>query len=609
MKLSTKLVLSFSIVIVLVGGIGITFSYLNEAVKDQVTAESEQAIDEIELAGEMGLHLYQSLTRTQYLLEDQYRQSLSMNFSRGNRTEETLENNIDESLQKFRESINETRMRIRQEPSNIFRDTTSSADVSQLLDKLEKKFSIYSSLVTQLQNLSSKNYEDGKEFFTVTIEPYFRTNLLPLIEEVRAEIQTNHHQEIQRLNSQLNWVGYILMIATVVALLIAISVTFFLHRSIANPIKKIAKAAKSIGQGNLSERINYNSNDELGELSNTFDHMAESLSQTTVSRDYVDSIIEAMADLLVVTDADHNITRVNSAGVQMLDSTEDALLGRRINTIFKNLPDKIFETESDGNLKSSDSVLIAKDGVKTPVSISKGTIRNSSGTVDGYVIVASDISSEKEAQQKIAKSLKEKEVLLAEIHHRVKNNLAVISGLLQMQRWEAENEHAASALQQSQLRVQSIALVHEKLYQSESLSFIQFDRYIRDLLQAISDTYLSLDSGISIETELDDIVLNINQAIPCSLLINELVVNAFKYAFPDTQDEGMITVSVAKSEEHVTVMVQDNGQGFEDDEITSNSLGMSLVETLSKQLSGTLDFNNSDGVTVTVTFKAEEVSE
>jgi len=606
MKLSTKLVLSFSIVVVLVGGIGITSSYINEAVKDQVTAESEQAIDEIELAGEMAVHLYQSLTRTQYLLEDRYRQSLSMNYNRGNRTKKTLKENINESLQKFQQSTNESRKRIRQEPSNfIIEDTTSSSDVLQLLNKLEKKFSIYSSLLNQFQSLSSESYEDGKEFFTVTIEPYFRTNLLPLIEEVRTAIQTNHQQGVKHLNSQLSWVGNILMFATVLSLLIAISITFFLYRSLANPIKKIATAAKSIGQGNLDERINYSSNDELGQLSSTFDHMAESLSKTTVSRDYVDSIIEAMADLLVVTDENYNITRVNSAGIQMLNSTEDEILGQHIDTIFNNLPDKISKRQANGNVKNSDSVLVSRDGDEIPVSISKGTIKNSSGTTDGYVILASDISAEKEAQQKIAKSLKEKEVMLAEIHHRVKNNLAVIAGLLEMQIWEAESDLAASALKQSRLRVQSIALVHEKLYQTESLSFIEFDQYVQDLLEGIHGTYSIEESNIEITTELERIVLNINQAIPCSLLINELVVNSLKHGFEDGQ-EGNIKVLLKEIDKQVNVIVKDNGKGFSEEE-DPESVAITLVKTLAKQLDGTVTFKNENGANISVLFKAEEV--
>lgn len=606
MKLKTKLILSFSVVIVLIGGIGITSTYINESVKDQVTAESEQAIDEVELAGELALQLYQSLTRTQYLLEDQYRQSLSMNYSRGNKSRETLINNIEVSLQKFRRNLDNIRALIKKDPEDIFQDTTTSKEVPGLLNKLEKKFSIYSSLLKQFQELSEESYQDGKEFFTVTIEPYFRTNLLPLIEQVRKEIQSNHEEEIASLNTELARVGYILGFATMLALVTAISLTFFLYRSIANPIQKITTAAKSIGRGNLEERIDYNSKDELGQLSEAFDTMAENLSRTTVSRDYVDSIIEAMADLLIVTDTDYRISRVNSAGMEMLGSSEEELLMEPASEIFTNPSKPIVGEGSTENIKSCNAEITLKEGESIPVSVSKGTIKNAEGDIQGYVIVASDISTEKEAQKKIAQSLKEKEVMLAEIHHRVKNNLAVITGLLQMQIWEADSEDAASVLKQSQLRVRSIALVHEKLYQSETLSHIEFDTYIQELIEAISDMYIRTSSDIQIDTELAPLILNINQAIPCSLLINELIINAFKYAFNDGKG-GTIKVSLRKKDQRVTLQVQDNGKGLKKEDMDSGSLGLTLVKTLTKQLNGDLQIKNSNGAHVIVEFTAEEV--
>src|SRR6056297_1694349 len=139
MKLRTKLVLSFSVVVLLVGGIGVTSSYVNEAVKDQVTNESKEAIEEIELAGEMGLQLYRSLTRTQYLLEDKYRQSLSTDFNQGGMSNELVVKNIDQSLKRFRQSIENVRALIKEDvDKEDEQDTTGTAKVLSLLDKLEK---------------------------------------------------------------------------------------------------------------------------------------------------------------------------------------------------------------------------------------------------------------------------------------------------------------------------------------------------------------------------------------------------------------------------------------------------------------------------------------
>jgi PAS domain S-box-containing protein len=605
MKLSTKLIGSFSIVVLIVGGIGLTASYLNDAVKDQVTLESDKAIQEVTLTGELGLQLFKSLTRTQYLLEDSYRESLSMNYSRSNRTREVQIAEIEKSLEKFEESLDQLRSTIQSETNNIFEYPKDSSKVLGLLEELENKYRNYSALITQFQNISDENYQDRKEFFTVTIEPYFRTNLLPNIEQLRSQIQKAHQQQIAGLNNQLDKVGYILVISTGIALIIAIILSLFIYRSIANPIAQIAEAAERFGQGNLQNRINYDSDDELGQLSDTFDQMAENLSKTTVSRDYVDSIIEAIADSLIVTDEHCKIRRVNSAALEILDRTEEELLNESVDCIFDEMPDDMldgFDTETSntytGTLKHKNQAI--------PVSISRGTINNKDSGVKGYVFVASDISSEKKAQQKIAESLKEKEVLLAEIHHRVKNNLAVISGLLQMQMWESESPKAKTALQQSHLRVQSIALVHEKLYQSESLSYIQFNRYLDDLLETISDVYMGDKSDIEIQSNIEDITLTVNQAIPCALLINELVNNAFKYAF-DNGENGIISVTLKQLDDKILTKVSDNGVGIQDNDENPGSLELNLVNTLTKQLNGRLSFYNDDGAHIEVTFIAEDI--
>ena len=609
MKLSTKLIGSFSIVILFLGGIGLTASYFNDAVKDQVTFESEKAIQEVTLAGELGLQLFKSLTRTQYLLEDSYRESLSMDYSRSNRTKEVQIAEIDKALGEFEKSLEELRMLVKSEQKSIFEASTDSAEILSLLEKLEKKYRNYSALLTQFQNISTENYQDRKEFFTVTIEPYFRSNLLPEIDQLRNRIQETHQQQVAGLNSQLDRVGYILVIATGLALIVAIVLSLFIYRSIANPIAKIADAAQSVGQGDLQNRIDYDSNDELGQLSSTFDQMAENLSRTTVSRDYVDSIIEAMADLLVVTDEDLNITRVNSAVYDILGYTEQELLDKTIDTLFNDIPDETLAKQHTDTNKTYTGELVGKNENVIPVSISRGKISGKDEAIEGYVFVASDISSEKKAQQKISESLREKEVLLAEIHHRVKNNLAVISGLLQMQMWESENDNAKSALQQSHLRVQSIALVHEKLYQSESLSYIQFDRYLLDLLQTIADIYIGSETDIDINSKLNELTLNVNQAIPCALLINELVINAFKYAFENI-DGGTINIEVRKDEQQVLVKVSDNGHGFANGDELDNgqSLGLELVDTLVAQLNGELKLYNREGAHIEFRFTPEGVS-
>ena len=143
MKLSTKLIGSFSIVVLFMGGIGLTASYFNNAVKDQVTFESEKAIQEVTLAGELGLQLFKSLTRTQYLLEDSYRESLSMDYSRSNRTKEVQIAEIDKALGEFEKSLEELRTLVKSNQQNIFEPAADSSKVLSLLESLEKKYKNY----------------------------------------------------------------------------------------------------------------------------------------------------------------------------------------------------------------------------------------------------------------------------------------------------------------------------------------------------------------------------------------------------------------------------------------------------------------------------------
>ncbi|MEW6497224.1 MAG: PAS domain S-box protein [Cyanobacteriota bacterium] len=217
------------------------------------------------------------------------------------------------------------------------------------------------------------------------------------------------------------------------------------------------------------------------------------------------------------------------------------------------------------------------------------------GTV--YVAVQHDITEQKKAQEQIQTSLKEKEVLLKEIHHRVKNNLQIVKSLLQMQARRTKEPEAILVLQDSQNRIASIALVHEKLYRSEDLANIDFGQYIPDLTMHLFETYNVSSNTIALKLEVDNIFLEIDTAIPCGLIINELVSNSLKYAFPNHR-QGEIQVKFnANSNRMMTLIVRDNGIGIPEkfDIEKTQSLGLTLVQGLVEQLEGTLELDRSQG--------------
>lgn len=220
----------------------------------------------------------------------------------------------------------------------------------------------------------------------------------------------------------------------------------------------------------------------------------------------------------------------------------------------------------------------------------------------GAVLVAvqQDITEQKRAAEQIKVSLREKEVLLKEIHHRVKNNLGIVDGLLQMQSRRSSYPEVVATLRESQNRIASIALVHEKLYGSEDLANIDFAQYIADLTAHLFDSYNTHANQIKLTTQIEPISLDIDTAVPCGLIINELVSNALKYAF--NAQIGEIQVIFQQSSDHMALIVRDNGIGLPQDFDLkqTKTLGMTLVKGLVKQLKGTLDVNTQQGTTFTI---------
>jgi two-component sensor histidine kinase len=200
----------------------------------------------------------------------------------------------------------------------------------------------------------------------------------------------------------------------------------------------------------------------------------------------------------------------------------------------------------------------------------------------------------------------ENEVLLKEVHHRVKNNLQVVSSLLRLQSSHFDDARIVEAFAESQDRIRSMSLVHEKLYQSADLAQIDFGDYVRDLAVQLLETYCASADGVSLAVEVEDIALDIDQAISCGLILNELLSNAIKHAFPGERT-GDVRVEMRARAGQISLLVSDNGVGLPDDLDVeqSDSLGLELVHALTQQLDGTLNVENRDGCTVSILFAAE----
>jgi PAS domain S-box-containing protein len=221
----------------------------------------------------------------------------------------------------------------------------------------------------------------------------------------------------------------------------------------------------------------------------------------------------------------------------------------------------------------------------------------------GAVIISHDITDRKLSEEKVKASLLEKETMLKEIHHRVKNNLQVISSLLNMQSSHLQDEKAKEALQASMARVRTMAMIHTQLYQSQDLARVDFGLFIRDLISNISQSYGRAVSPVEIHVDAGEISLGIDNSIPCGLILNELVSNALKHAFPEGE-EGEINIRMRSEDKRVTLTVQDNGIGFPGSIDLTNlkSLGLELVNLLVGQINGKIDMRVDGGTTWTITF-------
>ncbi len=415
---------------------------------------------------------------------------------------------------------------------------------------------------------------------------------------------TDQVTNAQRANYTLFGVAIILFIST-------LTTGIFISSSISKPIIKLRNAANDIGEGRFDTKIEIKSKDEIGELAASFNRMNAELQKTTVSKEYVDNIIRNIFGTLVVVAPDGTIQIVNKTACDLLGYRVEELVGRPVDIIFGDgtLQFKkpwLDELNGKGSLSNIETTYLTKDGKKIPVLLSGSVMRHNNSGVQGIVFVALDITERKQAEEQIRESLKEKEVLLREIHHRVKNNLQIVSSLIEHQSEYIKDKNVIDMLTESQNRILSMSLVHEKLYQSKDLSKIDFNEYINDMVAELIQSYEVNGSKITLNMNIENIPMSIDFAIPCGLIINELVTNSLKHAFPPGT-QGEINIAFHSTDQNMLeLVVSDNGIGIPKDLDfrKTESLGLHLITTLAEnQLHGKINLNRSKGTEFQIKFR------
>jgi PAS domain S-box-containing protein len=308
--------------------------------------------------------------------------------------------------------------------------------------------------------------------------------------------------------------------------------------------------------------------------------------------------------------ANGTIVEMNLTGASMLGIERRSLIKERFSRfVAPDYQDEYYlfnkRVLEKRDKQTCDLKLLKKDGTLFYVNLEGITAEDSKGIKQIRATFA-DISERKHAEEQVKISLEEKKLLLKEVHHRVKNNMQVISSILSLQSSSLKDEKTVSVFMQCQDRIKSMAIVHEKLYQSENLSEISFQSYANTLVETIFRSYNKEGDKISLKLDVEDIFLDIDTVIPIGLILNELVTNSVKYAF-EGQEKGEIKITFREvDKDKLELKIRDNGIGLPDgfDIRNADSLGLKLVFLLAEgQLKGRVDVNRNGGTEFQITFQ------
>lgn len=323
------------------------------------------------------------------------------------------------------------------------------------------------------------------------------------------------------------------------------------------------------------------------------------------------SLVASRTDnAVLIASAEGEIEWINDGFIRMIGMPKEKVLGRKVSEInvYNAINKEIEAAVAEKHSRIFESNVTTHHLKNIWISTTLTPIYSEFGNLKKLVFVDTDITSGKLLQKQIEESLKEKDVLLKEIHHRVKNNLQIIISLLNLQSGYIKDEATLKAVQDGQNRVRSMALVHEKFYQAEELSEIDFGEYVEKLTQYIYQSYGDKTDRVKMIIESDRVGLDMDTAMPSGLLINEIVSNAYKYAFPG-DSKGEIRIILKKQHGKVIFKISDTGVGLPE-EINleaAESLGMQLIQALTAQLDGELEVSREKGTEFTVSFNYPRV--
>ena len=328
-------------------------------------------------------------------------------------------------------------------------------------------------------------------------------------------------------------------------------------------------------------------------------------------------VVESAPSAMVMIGPAGRIVMVNAqterlfgyAREELLDQTIEKLVPERFRRNHPTLRGTFFINPQSRPMGAGrDLYGLKQDGSEFPIEIGLNPIETDEGTMVLSAIV--DISDRKQKEARIEAALREKDILLSEIHHRVKNNLQVVNSLLDLQIDRIQDNFIQDILRESQNRIKSMALIHRSLYESRDFAQVDFSTFLDTMAPTLVSSYGVDTDRISLDIEAVEVQLPINAAVPCGLVTNELISNALKHAFPGKR-RGEIKINLSReSESHAVLSISDNGQGIPQDLDLSktDTLGLQLVQLLTDQLGGQLTINRVDPTSFVLRFPIQRPS-
>lgn len=462
-----------------------------------------------------------------------------------------------------------------------------------------------------------KNFSRGRRAQYSTYNA-INDNLEPFINRAFEEEIDNTSSNIAALQSSLfdiaTEAGIKILAVLALVSLVIILITLRLINSIIYSLDRLKEGSNIVGKGDLDYRINLRGRDELSELAGSFDSMTEQLQKSReniiASRNYMERIFRSINDSIIVISIGGVIKSINNVTCELLGYEEDELVGKKISRILNQGSDYGYEDLNPGYDSGSERVYIAKDGREIAMLCSSSFIKEGD-QVQGILLIGTDLTERNKIRE-----IEKQETLLKEIHHRVKNNLQVVSTLLELQSKKLTDDTSLEIFKESQNRIRSIAFIHEMLYQSSQPGMINFSKYVNDLTANLVRFYDN--GGVNVRVNFNELFVKMDTAVPCGLIVNELVSNSLKHGFKSKQT-GSINIDFnvldGGSNGHngqsnperrrFELSIMDNGEGLPEDfeAFQSDSFGLKLVDILVKQqLKGDITYSSIEGTRVDIVF-------